>query len=117
MDQGWRCRHSRQDAKRARSIGIGLDRLGEASERIDDAAASAGRDPATLRKVYNVSGMIGPASRQPFVGPPAQWVDDIVDVVRRFRMNTFAYWPADDYDRQIGLFAEEVVPAVRGALS
>jgi alkanesulfonate monooxygenase SsuD/methylene tetrahydromethanopterin reductase-like flavin-dependent oxidoreductase (luciferase family) len=96
---------------------LGLDRLGEASERIDDAAASAGRDPATLRKVYNVSGMIGPASRQAFVGPPAQWVDDIVDVVRRFRMNAFTYWPADDYDRQIGLFAEEVVPAVRAALS
>ncbi|WP_345383782.1 hypothetical protein [Pseudonocardia yuanmonensis] len=31
---------------------LGLDRLGGAVRRIDDAAVESGRDPADLRKVY-----------------------------------------------------------------
>jgi hypothetical protein len=31
-------------------------------------------------------------------------------------MDTFIYWPSEDYVRQIEVFANEVVPAVREAV-
>jgi hypothetical protein len=32
-------------------------------------------------------------------------------------MDTFIYWPSEDYERQIEIFAHEVVPAVREAVA
>ncbi|MHA6782059.1 LLM class flavin-dependent oxidoreductase [Pseudonocardia saturnea] len=95
---------------------LGLDRLGEAVARIDDAATAAGRDPARLRKVYNISGLIGAESADPFQGSAAQWTDLLVSTVVGHGMNGFVFWPADDHEDQIARFAEEVVPAVRAAL-
>ena len=92
------------------------DRVGDASRRIDDAAADAGRDPTAIRKVYNLNGMIGTGSAEPFQGSVDQWVDDIVTLVEGAGMNAFSYWPDGDHEAQIALFAEEVVPAVRAAL-
>ena len=31
-------------------------------------------------------------------------------------MDTFIYWPSEDRERQVELFASEVVPAVRAAV-
>ena len=31
-------------------------------------------------------------------------------------MDSFIYWPQDDHERQVGLFANDVVPAVREAV-
>jgi hypothetical protein len=95
---------------------LGLDRLGEVVARLDAGARDAGRDPASIRKIYNLNGVIGSASPHPFQGSIDQWVDQLVDVAQRFGMNGFVYWPNNDHDRQIALFAEEVVPAVRPAL-
>ena len=95
---------------------LGLDRLGEAVARLDAGAQDADRDPASIRKIDNLNGIIGPASPHPFQGSVTQWVDQLVDVTSRFGVNGFVFWPNDDHDRQIALFAEEVVPAVRQAL-
>ena len=92
------------------------DRVGDASRRIDDAAADAGRDPTAIRKVYNLNGMIGTGSAEPFHGSADQWVEDIVTLVEGAGMNAFAYWPDGDHEAQIALFAEEVAPTVRAAL-
>ena len=94
---------------------LGLDRLPAAVARVDDAASSAGRDPATIRKVYNIGGMIGPESPEPFQGSVRQWVDQLVAIVRDHGMNGFTYWPTDDRERQLAVFATEVVPATRAA--
>jgi hypothetical protein len=32
-------------------------------------------------------------------------------------MDTFIYWPSEDRERQVELFASEVVPAVREAVA
>src|SRR5215510_12823992 len=38
---------------------LGLDRLRAASSRVDEAARAADRDPAQLRKLYNIAGFVG----------------------------------------------------------
>jgi alkanesulfonate monooxygenase SsuD/methylene tetrahydromethanopterin reductase-like flavin-dependent oxidoreductase (luciferase family) len=94
---------------------LGMDKLPTALARIAEAAQAAGRDPARLRKVYNISGLIGPETNTPFRGTVAQWTDQLL-AATALGMNGFVYWPADDHERQIVRFAEEVVPAVRAAL-
>ena len=94
---------------------LGVDKLPAALGRIDEAAHAAGRDPARLRKIYNISGLIGPETSEPFRGTVAQWTDQLL-AVHALGMNGFVYWPADDHEGQISRFAEDVVPAVRAAL-
>jgi alkanesulfonate monooxygenase SsuD/methylene tetrahydromethanopterin reductase-like flavin-dependent oxidoreductase (luciferase family) len=96
---------------------LGLDRLSEAVARIDDAATESGRDPARLRKIYNISGLIGSDSDQPFQGTVPQWTDQLASLVTDHGMNGFVFWPADDHENQLARFGEEVVPAVRAALA
>ncbi|WP_030661758.1 LLM class flavin-dependent oxidoreductase [Streptomyces cellulosae] len=93
------------------------DRLGEAVTRLNTAAADAGRDPAQLRKVYNLNGIISPVNgTDPFQGSVRQWADQIITAAADHGMNGFVYWPGDDHERQIDLFAQEVIPLVREAL-
>lgn len=47
---------------------------------------------------------------EPFQGPVQQWIDQLVDVVQRFSMNAFVCWPNEDQERQLQIFAEQVVP-------
>lgn len=93
-----------------------LAKLPAAVARVDEAAREAGRDPAGIRKIYNLSGMIGAESATPFAGSAAQWADEITRLVTEHGMNGFAYWPDDDHDRQLAVFADEVVPRVREQL-
>jgi alkanesulfonate monooxygenase SsuD/methylene tetrahydromethanopterin reductase-like flavin-dependent oxidoreductase (luciferase family) len=86
------------------------------NEIIDSAAHEAGRDPDTIMRVYNVMGAITPADRDDFNGPVERWVDTLTRLYTDFRMNTFVFWPSGDRERQSGIFAEQVVPAVRDAL-
>ncbi|MEV1078725.1 LLM class flavin-dependent oxidoreductase [Streptomyces sp. NPDC050211] len=81
---------------------------------IDQAAAEAGRDPATLRRVYNVIGTIGDHGEGPgLVGGVRRWVDTLTEWTVELGFDTFVFWPATDPERQLTLFAGEVVPAVR----
>jgi hypothetical protein len=95
---------------------LGLDALLAAVCRIDEASAKAGRDPASIRKVYNISGVIEADSTGPFRGPAAQWTERLVELVPTVGMNGFVLWPERDHEQQIRTFATEVVPAVRAAL-
>ena len=96
---------------------LGLDALPAAVARIDTAAAEAGRDPAALRKVYNIAGRVAAASSGVFDEPVGAWVERLVDLVTEAGMNGFVLWPLDDHERQYAVFAEEVAPAVRAALA
>lgn len=95
---------------------LGLDALPQAVQRIDDAATAAGRDPAAIRKVYNIAGTIQSSTDGPFRGPSAQWTEHLVELVRGTGMNGFVIWPESDHEQQIRTFATEVAPAVRAAL-
>ena len=86
------------------------------TDRLDEAAAAAGRDPAAIRRVLNVGGAITDGrSEGPFRGPAAQWVDQLTDLVVRTGFDTFVLW-ADGPD-QLARFAEEVVPATRASVA
>jgi alkanesulfonate monooxygenase SsuD/methylene tetrahydromethanopterin reductase-like flavin-dependent oxidoreductase (luciferase family) len=93
------------------------ERLGAAQARIDDAAAAAGRDPAAIRRLYNVSGRIGPVAGGFLDGPPGQWVDQLLPLVTETGMDTFVLWPSESPARQLERFAAEVAPAVREAVA
>jgi alkanesulfonate monooxygenase SsuD/methylene tetrahydromethanopterin reductase-like flavin-dependent oxidoreductase (luciferase family) len=81
---------------------------------IDEAATDAGRDPRTLRRVYNVIGVIGEHTGGPgLVGDVRRWVDTLTEWAVELGFDTFVFWPATDPERQLALFAGEVVPAVR----
>jgi alkanesulfonate monooxygenase SsuD/methylene tetrahydromethanopterin reductase-like flavin-dependent oxidoreductase (luciferase family) len=82
--------------------------------QIEEAAVSAGRDPAAIRRVYNISGLIGPAATgERFVGPVPYWVDELAVTVAQ-GIDAVIFVPAGgDRVHQVEMFAGEVVPAVR----
>jgi alkanesulfonate monooxygenase SsuD/methylene tetrahydromethanopterin reductase-like flavin-dependent oxidoreductase (luciferase family) len=82
-------------------------------QRIEDAAAGAGRDPRSIRRVYNLMGEIGPPDGKPFVGPVSFWVDQLAALAET-GMDGFIFWPGgDDPMAQAEAFAQEVAPALR----
>jgi alkanesulfonate monooxygenase SsuD/methylene tetrahydromethanopterin reductase-like flavin-dependent oxidoreductase (luciferase family) len=85
----------------------------EMTARLDDEAGTAGRDPAAIRRVINISGEVtANGSAAPFTGPPSKWADDLTDLVVAHGFDTFILW-ATEAPGQLARFAEEVVPAVR----
>jgi alkanesulfonate monooxygenase SsuD/methylene tetrahydromethanopterin reductase-like flavin-dependent oxidoreductase (luciferase family) len=93
------------------------ERLPAAQARIDDAAAAAGRDPASIRRLYNISGRIGPGGGGFLDGPAGQWVEQLLPVVTEHGMDTLVLWPTEFPARQLELFAAEVAPALREAVA
>jgi alkanesulfonate monooxygenase SsuD/methylene tetrahydromethanopterin reductase-like flavin-dependent oxidoreductase (luciferase family) len=92
------------------------ERLPEMHRRIDEGAAEAGRDPSEIKRVYNVSGNIGPEGEGPLEGPAGKWVETLTGFVLEDGMDSFVYWPGGDHERQTELFAGEVAPGVREAV-
>jgi alkanesulfonate monooxygenase SsuD/methylene tetrahydromethanopterin reductase-like flavin-dependent oxidoreductase (luciferase family) len=93
------------------------DQLPDRQARIDEAAASAGRQPTAIRRVYNVMGLVREERGETeFEGPPAMWVDKLTRLTLEVGMTTYLYWPAADHERQVQVFAHEVAPAVREAV-
>jgi alkanesulfonate monooxygenase SsuD/methylene tetrahydromethanopterin reductase-like flavin-dependent oxidoreductase (luciferase family) len=93
------------------------DMLSGMHGHIDEGAATAGRDPGEIRRVYNLSGTIGSEGDGLLEGPASKWVEQLSRFALEFGMDTFVYWPAEDHVRQVELFADEVVPAVREAVA
>jgi alkanesulfonate monooxygenase SsuD/methylene tetrahydromethanopterin reductase-like flavin-dependent oxidoreductase (luciferase family) len=83
-------------------------------ERIDAGAGEAGRDPAAIRRVYNISGTIadGP-TRGLLDGPTEHWVETLAEFASELGFDTFVFWPEQDPLRQAERFAREVVPGLR----
>ncbi len=92
------------------------ERLPELQRRIDAGAAEAGREPGEIRRAYNVAGMIGSAGDDLLEGPVSRWVEELTRFVLEFGMDTFIYWPSEERERQVEIFAGEVAPAVREAV-
>ena len=93
------------------------ERLAAAQARIDDAAAGAGRDPAAIRRLYNISGRIGPGGGGFLDGPAGQWVEQLLPLVLEAGMDTFLVWPSESPASQLAAFAAEVAPALREAVA
>jgi alkanesulfonate monooxygenase SsuD/methylene tetrahydromethanopterin reductase-like flavin-dependent oxidoreductase (luciferase family) len=92
------------------------ERLSEMNRRIDEGAKRAGREPQEIRRAYNLSGNIGAEGDGPLEGPASRWVETLTGFALEHGMDTFIYWPSGDRERQVEIFAGEVVPAVREAV-
>jgi alkanesulfonate monooxygenase SsuD/methylene tetrahydromethanopterin reductase-like flavin-dependent oxidoreductase (luciferase family) len=86
----------------------------EGNDRIDRAALAAGRDPASIRRLYNVNGTITDGAATGLLqGPPEHWIEVLEELAETYGLDTFLIWPGDDPAEQVGRFAREVVPALR----
>ena len=103
-------------------------RVAEWRAVIDDAAAAVGRDPADVDTIYNVSGRLtrdpSPETRDGegrwIGGGVTQWVEELTFAVLEQDAAAFIYVlpPGDSIDDMtLGLWAHEVVPAVRQAIA
>jgi len=86
------------------------DTLRELNRTIDDAAARAGRDPASIRRLYNIHGRFS-AGTGLLQGPPRAWAEQLAELTLTEGMSTYLL-AVDDLD-QVERFAHEVAPAVK----
>ena len=86
------------------------DALAALNEAIDAAATAAGRNPAAIRRLYNISGQFG-AGGGFLQGPPAEWARQLAELTLTTGMSTYIL--AVDGEDDLRRFADEVVPAVR----
>jgi alkanesulfonate monooxygenase SsuD/methylene tetrahydromethanopterin reductase-like flavin-dependent oxidoreductase (luciferase family) len=94
-----------------------LDEVLDKQRRIDEAAHAAGRDPAAIRRIANVSGEIVDGGATEWLhGPPDHWVEELTRLARDYGFDGFVLSPVDGSLRQIERFGTEVAPAVRAAL-
>jgi hypothetical protein len=89
----------------------------EKQRRIDETAQSAGRDPAAIRGIANLSGeILDSAATEWLHGPPRHWIEELTQLVSDYGFDGFILSPVEGSVRQIERFATEVAPAVRSAL-
>jgi len=100
------------------------ERLPEVNRLVDEAARAAGRDPQSIRRLYNLLGVLDVPGARPLrvnrpgflSGPAEAWVEAIVRFAE-LGMDTFVFWPvAGDYVAQAQHFVEVVVPEVQRQL-
>ena len=95
-----------------------LDQVLPKQDAIDEAARKAGRDPAAIRRVANLNGVIADGGDGWLRGPAEHWVEELVKLARDLRFTGFVAWfDGEDQLGQTERFATEVVPAVREALA
>ena len=81
---------------------------------IDEGARSAGREPADVRRIYNVVGAIGSGSDGPGLnGDVDAWIEALTRYTIELGFDTFIFWPQGPALAQLETFATRVVPAVR----
>ncbi|MEV1074212.1 LLM class flavin-dependent oxidoreductase [Micromonospora parva] len=93
----------------------GADSIPELNARVDGAAHDAGRDPAAVRRLMNfMKVQLSSAPRGLLNGPPAAWVDQIVDLALRDGISAFIIGGDDPGVTE--RFGAEIAPAVREAV-
>lgn len=86
------------------------DALAAGHRIVDESAAAAGRNPAAIRRLYNIVGEFG--GRSGFLqGPPGAWAEQLAGVTLEHGVS--GYLLASDHPDTIRRFAADVVPAVR----
>jgi len=87
--------------------------LGPMSRTIDAAAEEAGRDPAAIRRAFNVSGAFSAASGGFLKGPPRDWAEQLAGLTLAHGTSVFILGATPGESDDLRRFAEEVAPAVR----
>ncbi|GAB7038685.1 MULTISPECIES: LLM class flavin-dependent oxidoreductase [Catenuloplanes] len=92
---------------------IGRDGVTAGNKIIDEAAVAAGREPADIRRLLNISGAFQDTSAGFLQGPPAQWVDELLPLILEDGVGTLILMTDSAADMET--FATEVMPALRAA--
>ncbi|MGH2614309.1 MAG: LLM class flavin-dependent oxidoreductase [Thermomicrobiales bacterium] len=86
---------------------------------IDEAARAAGRDPAAIRRIYNIGGDVAPVIEsglsdddQQIVGPRDHWVNVLTHLGVDHGFSTFVLWGVPTAPR-LRMFIDEIAPAVK----
>jgi alkanesulfonate monooxygenase SsuD/methylene tetrahydromethanopterin reductase-like flavin-dependent oxidoreductase (luciferase family) len=83
------------------------DQLAARHAQIDEAAVEAGRDPAEVRRLYNVSGRITDGPTEGLLeGPASHWVEELTRLAVEEGMDTFVFWPDGSPEAQLRAYAE-----------
>jgi alkanesulfonate monooxygenase SsuD/methylene tetrahydromethanopterin reductase-like flavin-dependent oxidoreductase (luciferase family)/iron-sulfur cluster repair protein YtfE (RIC family) len=85
--------------------------LAAMNRAIDRAAEEAGRRPAEIRRLYNISGRFSRDGSGFLEGPPALWAEQLTELTLTEGMS--GYIVMGDDPELLRRFAAEVVPAVR----
>lgn len=89
-----------------------LKKIADMTKQLNNAAAEAGRDPASIRRILNVNGTITDGGTMGMLqGPVNQWVEELTNLSITYGFDTFIFW--GEGEGQLQRFAEEVVPAAR----
>ncbi len=89
----------------------GLAGLAQASRHIDEGAAAAGRDPASVRRLLNIGAPSAAGSPPALSGPLNQWAEQLAAITLEHGIT--GYILAGDDPTAIQQFGEEIAPAVR----
>ena len=91
----------------------------ESNRTIDEAALAAGRDPAEIRRIYNIGGDVVPVVEaggsdddKQIVGPREHWIEVLTHLAVDHGFSTFVLWGEPTTPR-LRLFIEEIAPAVK----
>lgn len=89
------------------------DQLADANAVIDAAAVDAGRDPAAVRRLYNIGGTFTGTGREFLRGPVPVWVEQLAELALTEGISGFIHTTEAGGAADLHRFAEEVAPAVR----
>ena len=93
-----------------------VETLVEKNAAIDEAAIAAGRDPAAIRRVANVNGVITDSAVEGYLrGPVDQWVSQLTELVEVNGMDSFVFWPDGEPIEQTQRFVD-VAAATRAVV-
>ncbi|MFF1820612.1 LLM class flavin-dependent oxidoreductase [Kribbella sp. NPDC058245] len=94
---------------------VGPDQLGAMNKLIDEAAVEAGRDPASVRRLYNLSGHFSGTGGF-LQGPEQVWIEQLTELTLGEGMSTYILASDDPTDiRRFAEVAEGVREAVEAA--
>jgi alkanesulfonate monooxygenase SsuD/methylene tetrahydromethanopterin reductase-like flavin-dependent oxidoreductase (luciferase family) len=91
------------------------EQVPNAQALIDAAARSAERDPAEVRRIYNVVGAIGDdvLGHAGLHGSADVWARALGGWAPELGFDTFVFWPRTASPEQVRRFASEVAPRAR----
>lgn len=86
---------------------VGPEELEARNLIIDEGAVSAGRDPAEIRRLYNLSGRIGSGPSTGFLhGDQGHWIEELTTLARENRIDSFILSLGEEAESQLRAFAE-----------
>ena len=92
----------------------GPDLLAGMNEIIDGAASDAGRDPARIRRLYNITGSFTGDGSAFLQGPPEIWVEQLAELALTEGISGFVLTvDLDPSSTDLERYAHEVAPGVR----